>query len=53
MMRIETVCSQLENSEKTVKEIAFQANFNSVENLSKLFKKVVGCSPSEFRKKRI
>jgi Transcriptional regulators len=52
MMRIENVCNMLENSEKTVKEIAFQSNFNSVESLSKLFKKVVGCAPSEFRKKR-
>jgi len=50
MVRIENVCNLLDNSEKTIKEIAFHLNFNSVENLSRLFKRVMGCTPSEFRK---
>lgn len=51
MERIEKVCELLENSNKTIKEIAFKTNFNSVESLSRLFKKVTGTTPSEFRRK--
>ena len=42
-------CSELKNSEKSVKEIALNMNFADVSYFCKFFRKNVGLSPEEFR----
>ena len=45
------LCTILKNTDRSIKEIAFDFNFNDTSHLCKFFKKRVGQSPLEFRKK--
>lgn len=40
----------LRNSEKTIKETAFELGFDDIQSFSRFFKKKLGVSPKEFRK---
>lgn len=47
----ERIKDNLTDSDKTVNEIAYELGFNYPHHLSRMFKKVVGCSPVEYRRK--
>ena len=47
--RVEEARALLENSNKSVKEIAAETGFNSVQQFIRVFKKHVGRSPGEYR----
>jgi LacI family transcriptional regulator len=49
-VRLEVIKTLLITSNKTIKEIAFELDFNSVETVSRFFKNETGITPSEFRK---
>lgn len=49
--RIEHFAKLLISTDREVCEIAIEAGFNTCKNASRLFKKVKGCTPLEFRKK--
>lgn len=40
---------ELKNSDKSLKELVGEFNFNSISTLSRFFKRKTGMSPSEFR----
>lgn len=48
-MKIQQACFQLDNSENTIKEIAESLGYNDPYYFSRLFKKVVGMSPKNYR----
>ena len=50
-MRINRACTLLKGSDMTISETAEKCGFDDVNYFSRLFKKKVGVSPSEFRKK--
>ncbi|NLN20274.1 MAG: helix-turn-helix transcriptional regulator [Firmicutes bacterium] len=47
--RVELAKSLLQNSDKNVCAIAFAAGFGSVQHFNRIFKSLVGCTPSQFR----
>ncbi len=47
--RIEHATRLLKETEKSVKEIAFAVGFTRANSFSKIFKRVVGCSPRHYR----
>lgn len=47
--RIKTAKNELKNSEKKAKDIAQLVGFNDASYFTKIFKEVVGCTPSEYR----
>lgn len=49
--RIHHSCKLIVNENKTLSEIAFESGFNNLSYFAKLFKKIIGVSPSEYRKK--
>lgn len=50
-VRIERACTYLQQNYLKTYEIAFKVGFNDEKYFSKVFKKVKGCSPSEYKKK--
>ena len=46
---INRVKELLASTSKTVSEIAYEVGFQYPHHLSRVFKKVVGCTPNEFR----
>jgi len=48
-LKIESACQLLLVSKRSVKEIAFALGFNDPLYFSRLFQKVMGTSPSEYR----
>jgi AraC-like DNA-binding protein len=48
-VRIENACQRLIKSEKTIENICYESGFNNVSHFVRQFKKVKGCTPSEFR----
>ncbi len=49
-LRIEQICMLLINSDKPIEIIATECGFRSNQNLSKVFQKFKGMTPSEYRK---
>lgn len=49
--RIEDSLTLLKSTDLTVLDIAIKCGFNSTANFSKIFKKITGITPSEYRKK--
>jgi AraC-like DNA-binding protein len=50
LRRIDRAKELLERSEISVSEVAAQSGFNSVTQLTKAFRRVVGVTPSSFRR---
>lgn len=48
--RIRMVCAQLLKTDKTVSEISFECGFRNLSNFNRQFKRLVGCTPNEYRK---
>ena len=49
--RIRVACSVLTESSKTVSEISFECGFRNLSNFNRQFKRLMGCTPNEYRKK--
>ncbi len=50
--RIGKACDQLRNSDLRISEIAFEVGFQSLSQFNRVFKKLVGKSPTAFRAAR-
>jgi len=48
-MKIQRACAQLDNSNETVKQIAESLGYNDPYYFSRLFKKMIGMSPKQYR----
>jgi AraC-like DNA-binding protein len=48
-MKIQRACLQLDNSNETIKDIAESIGYNDPDYFSRLFKKVIGMSPKQYR----
>ena len=46
---IERAKENLLSSDKTTSQIALELGFQYPQNLSRMFKRIVGCTPNEFR----
>ncbi len=51
-MKIQKACFELDNNDETIKQIAEQLGYNDPYYFSRLFKKVVGMSPKQYRNSR-
>lgn len=49
--RINQACKALVSTKKNVLEIAFDCGFHNISNFNRQFRKIAGCSPTEYRKK--
>lgn len=49
--RINQVCKALISTRKNVLEIAFDCGFRNLSNFNRQFRKIAGCSPTEYRKR--
>ena len=49
--RLNTACELLKHSQKQVSEICFAVGFNDVPLFNRIFKKLKGVTPQEYRKK--
>lgn len=49
--RISHACKSLISTRKNVLEIAFDCGFRNISNFNRQFRKIAGCSPTEYRKK--
>ena len=49
-LRIKKACELLVNTEKTTAEIAFECGFRNLSNYNRQFKRIVGCTPNEYRR---
>ncbi|MDR3515310.1 MAG: AraC family transcriptional regulator [Azospirillaceae bacterium] len=52
-IRIRKSCEYLFSTQRSIQEICFMVGFNNVSNYNRLFKEIVGMTPSEFKKKSI
>lgn len=48
-LRISKASKELIETEKTVAEICYGSGFNNISNFNRLFKRLKGCTPKEFR----
>ncbi|HZJ83524.1 MAG TPA: AraC family transcriptional regulator [Clostridia bacterium] len=53
MVRVRKVEEYLLNVDIPITEIGYKAGFNSIQTFNRVFKRIKGCSPTEFRKKRL
>ena len=51
-IRIEKIAELLREG-KTVSEAAFELGLTDIKNVSRSFKRVIGCTPSEFREAQV
>ena len=49
-VRLQKAKEMLENSQKTISEIAYDCGFSSIQYFNKFFKSKVGCTPSKFKR---
>lgn len=49
-LRIKSACEALQNGNETITRISSECGFNNLSNFNRQFKKVVGCTPKEYRK---
>lgn len=48
-LRIQAACKELEDTHKTIIEVAFNSGFNEVSFFNRLFRREIGTSPREYR----
>lgn len=48
-VRVGYACGLLEDKSKSISQISFESGFENLSNFNRLFKKVKGCTPSEFK----
>ena len=51
-MRIKRALQLMENDGLTISQVAYMTGFNSPKYFSKVFKKAVGCTPSEYKEQK-
>ena len=51
-MKIQRACLQLDNSNETIKQIAENLGYGDPYYFSRLFKKMIGMSPKQYRDSR-
>ncbi len=51
-IRVSKALEQLQNSDLRVSEIAFGVGFQSLSQFNRVFKRICGCSPTDFRVRR-
>lgn len=49
-IRIRAACSALLESSDTVSEIGFECGFRNLSNFNRQFKRIMGCTPNEYRR---
>lgn len=49
-LRIRKACEILSQTDKTAAETAFACGFRNLSNFNRLFRKIAGCTPKEYRK---
>lgn len=49
---IDKISAELKNSSKTIQEIAYDFGFSSQAHFTKFFRKMKGCTPREYRRKK-
>lgn len=49
-LRIKKACETLSETEKNAAETAFECGFKNLSNFNRQFKRLVGCTPTEYRK---
>ena len=49
--RIDKACRELMSTNKTVLETAFDCGFHNLSNFNRQFRRITGCSPTEYRRK--
>ena len=49
-LRIKKACEFLIRTDKTVTEISFECGFKNLSNFNRQFRKIIGCTPNEYRK---
>ena len=49
-IRVANACKLLRNEDLSVAMVAYECGFNNLSNFNRNFKKVRGCSPTEYRK---
>ncbi len=49
-VRLKYACTCLDNTDKSIKEIAFESGYRSTEHFIYTFKKILLCTPTQFRK---
>lgn len=52
-LRIKNACHRLRHMDGTVKSVSSECGFDSYEYFVSVFKKIVGCTPTEYRDKMI
>lgn len=48
-VRIQAARQLLDDTQQTITEIALQTGFNNLTHFNRVFRKIAGCSPSEYR----
>jgi AraC-like DNA-binding protein len=48
-VRVGYACRLLDDDAKSISQISFEAGFENLSNFNRLFKKIKGCTPSEFK----
>lgn len=51
-LRINAVCDALSGTDRIISDIAFNCGYSNLSNFNRQFKKFVGCSPNEYRKRQ-
>lgn len=52
-LRLQAACAELMETEKSITEIALNCGFGEISFFNRLFRREKGCSPREFRKRRM
>ncbi len=48
-LRIAHICQMLRETDQPISDICFSSGFNTLSNFNRLFKRLCGCTPTEYR----